>query len=508
MAYGPRIDPTAYVAAERVLAAATGHRWVGRSEAQRGGWDAAGHWGICPRDVQEAWFAAGCRDGGKFRLTICLMWEAAVVNGPRSTVKKGDSLPWLRAYARGWRWLQRRHGRTSRSGATQYPALDGRVTRKAVAAIGRLSPLLRQAAILRFLDGSGPERIRIRDLDWTAVRRAQRALAAGDRHVEAALLPLNRAVEILALQVPMPDEHWYWCHSPYAERSALRTTFTAGRPWSVDLPLKILRRLVLGASPHEIAGAPFTRAEARAWLADGTPARAEWLARRRDLPFSRSLAVIDWLSRLKAEGRLVAIHTRHNLGALGLLFRGGEQAVDHLQLNDQQDAGEQLRIPERAGFPRIALIDILDEIQDVDLELERAEGRAPSALVVLGRVLERRRDGVTARQLNDRHQLAPSPAWAGSLPTRISILDTPAKLAIEGLAMDHCVGAMVDAVRARQCVLFSVRSASGTRRSTLELSPDGLHVRQHLGRSNGPAPERHKGLIAALMSRIKGGKKR
>lgn len=93
IAYGPRIDPWAYVVAERIISGDNGPRWGEIVDGRRshGGWDSYGHHGVAAADVADWWYAAGCRDSSKFRLQV----------KNYVSLKKGDTLPFARAYVRG-----------------------------------------------------------------------------------------------------------------------------------------------------------------------------------------------------------------------------------------------------------------------------------------------------------------------------------------------------------------------------------------------------------------------
>ena len=177
------VDPRAFVAAERVLSSQVGSLWgeiLPDGTRSHGGWDSWGHYGVSPREVADAWFAAGCRDTGKFRLQIA----AGIV------ARKGDTLPWLRAYVRGCRWLW----------GNRLMGLPW--SRQAMAALGKISPELRRAAIGNFFaDGGRPAgTIRIRHLDWAEVARVQAILRGGSVRARAALAGMRRACELLGCQ--------------------------------------------------------------------------------------------------------------------------------------------------------------------------------------------------------------------------------------------------------------------------------------------------------------------
>lgn len=141
-------DPRAFVAAEAVLQRR--HGGWNPATGQHGGWDSHGHHGVCPGEVFQYWRAAGCRDSPKFRFQVA----------QRVWAKKGDSLPWLRHRVRGQRWFD--------VWKWAYPAA---LSSKAIAALGRLSPELRHAALRGVADVGS--KIRIRHLNWAEVARIQ-----------------------------------------------------------------------------------------------------------------------------------------------------------------------------------------------------------------------------------------------------------------------------------------------------------------------------------------------
>ena len=161
---GHGVTPAAFVAAEAVMAPVHGLYGV---DGGRGGWDSCGYWGVSPQAVADAWLKAGCRDTPKFR--------AMVRNSLyRSLAKKGDTLPFLTNLVRGSRWLNR-HGEHLPWGVVASLA------RKAKAALGRLSAPLRWAALSGVNAPEGTARIRIRDLNWEAVKVAQRGSRAAQQ---------------------------------------------------------------------------------------------------------------------------------------------------------------------------------------------------------------------------------------------------------------------------------------------------------------------------------------
>jgi len=430
LASGPRIDPRAYLVAERVLAKKVGARYgeIGpNGNVSNGGWDSRDHNGISARYVAHMWWAAGCRDGGKFRLQL----ESDIV------ACKGDSLPWLRNYVRGRRWL-------SDNFILWLP-----LSRKAVAVLGRLSPELRHAAVYAHIVRgywSFSPRIRIRDLDWDAVRRAQEMLPSGNPRVRAALSGLLRAASILGVE---------------ANEATVAAALAPAYP---RLPLKLARRLVLGESPVQLSSGLLSRNEAHEWCTAGAPSIPEWLADYLGVPRHRSVKVVRWLAHCRQSGRWPALERQR-----------------------------EVRLP--GGEMRIwSVIDVLDEIQDDDI----LSGR-DSVDAVVRRVAQRHGEAWIEKTLEDHRVLAPLPAWANNLPSGVRILLTPAQLARDGNEMDHCVGSYAQAVERGQCHILAITTRHG--RSTVELSPDLLVV-QHYGPRNTMPPRRNETLLCAFLARL------
>lgn len=172
------LDPKAMKIAEEVLASRVGSYWGDTgadNRRSRGGWDSAGYYGLSGYQVRQAWFAAGCKDGGKFRLSIRRLSEGMGAG------RKGDTLPFLFALTRGLRWARRNAQRLN-------------LSRKALAALGRISAPLRWAAISGLVEST--PRIRIRDLNWAAVKEAQKGA-----HAARAFLPESVRTKVEWAQV-------------------------------------------------------------------------------------------------------------------------------------------------------------------------------------------------------------------------------------------------------------------------------------------------------------------
>lgn len=495
LAYWPALladgcDPQAFVAAERVLMRTSGGTWgefevtskhdriwgdtCPRVEMHHGGWDRCGHHGRSPEQVRAMWLAAGCRDTQKFR--------AQVATGVLA--KPGDTAPWLRAYIRGSRWLERNQAR----GGRLY------ISRKAVAALGRLTPELRIAALRKFADGlvnaptrataDGPQLLplRIRDLDWPEVARVQALLKSGNVRARAALAGEKRAALLLGLGT--------WCMGlairPDGHGVTLCDIAAELAPSFDMLPLAFARRIALGEKPVDIAQGLLTRAEAHAWLisdyaipsfaTDGphddlavVGSIATWLSVRLSdqtgWAFThRSIRVLRWLERL------------HQIGRWPALFELREA-----------------RVPGQEEPRKWMAADVLDEIQADDIYTGRDR---------LDDVLERsaRRLGESwlTSAAQDHRDLTRPPAWAKSLPRGIRLLNTAAELIAEGRTMKHCVGGYAEAVRAGQCFILAI-DLPRHGRSTVELSPGNLAVLQHKGERNDAPPSRNMWLLQAWL---------
>jgi len=183
----PDFDRRALLAAEAVLARAAGARYgetTATGEKSRGGFDVKGHYGLDVYAVRRAWFLAGCQDSPKFRAII----RACHRHGPGrgyflARVRKSSTLPQVRALARACGSRASTHPETSRA--------LGQCDHNALVALGRLSWYARWAAlsgVSAFAADGSPRRVRVRDLNWEAVKVAQRGPRAA-----AAFMPSSVA---------------------------------------------------------------------------------------------------------------------------------------------------------------------------------------------------------------------------------------------------------------------------------------------------------------------------
>lgn len=456
-------DPAALVAAEAVLHR-MGKKWTGKGT---GGWDSAGVWGLNGQYVAAMWFAAGCEDNSKFRIQVVAAAKMPRLDNAyeyRVFAQKGDTLPWLRNYYNGLLWLSRNNIRLP-------------LCRKAIAVLGRLSAPARRAALKPFFgkeirtsfQGRYEEasnryrhfRIRVRDLDWEAVRAAQSQLMSGNLRAKAALVGNRAAAKLLGV-----------CHT---EGNKDNQPLIAGAlsPSFPSVPLTIARRLALGESPVQIAGGSLSRAEAHEWLSGGAQQTVEeLLSARATHEFGReiklrSVKILRWLEAVAG-----CANRRESL----------------TRTRTAQAPGGQRR--------EFCALEILDEIQDTDIVTGK-----DSVTAVLERAAQRLGANWMSEQMQDFRVLAPVPAWAHKLPRGVLLLNTPAALATEGKDMGHCVGGYRDAVSNGQSHILAINCGNG-RRSTVELSP-AMAVLQHKAASNRSPARRNQQLLQALLNRLK-----
>jgi len=432
--YAPDIDPVAYVAAENAMMASNG-LWS-PADGTRGGWDSKGHHGVSRYDVAGYWYAAGCRDTPKFRTQVRL----------RTTAKKGDSLPFLINYARGQKWLL--------AWSNNYG-----VSRKAVAALGRLCPESRHAAMRGVPDDRADHPIRVRDLNWAEVRRIQ-ALRVD---------PSPRAMALRAVALPPRP-----AAVVLGRAATKKMTHPIGHPEVIDLcpsyptvSPDVARRIVDGESPSAISGGVLTRKEAHAWLTLGGPASDADIRRSVISFITRELPLKEFAPRDPVVARwLVNVRQRGAWGSLTKIERH----------------------PDGRAMCRM---DVLDEITPEDLDRGITTG------------VERAFDNAAQRHSKIREDdaavICRNPF--GKLPRWMAVLTTPAALAAEGKTLSHCVGGYADQVRKGQCLIVSIASSHG--RSTAEIRHgQEWSVAQHKGKRNLDAPKRHQQLLRAFLARV------
>jgi len=183
---GVDIDPMAFVWAEKALKGRNG-LWgekkltSARVETLNGGWDSEGHYGLSPHDVKKYWFLSGCKPSEKFFVLVRNHNSVSKMNNYNS-VRKGDAPEWTKNYLKGYAWLQK------------HQLFNDRYSRKAIASIGRLSANLRWASV-NLVAESTTGTIRIRDLDWGAVKVAQRGTRVAEGFMPEAIRNQRRWVK-------------------------------------------------------------------------------------------------------------------------------------------------------------------------------------------------------------------------------------------------------------------------------------------------------------------------
>ena len=469
-AYGDKSPSRdAMVAAEAVLAPKHGCYGDILTDGTRsnGGFDSYGCHGLSGHDVQTLWFLAGCKDTSKFRFMI-RNWDRDMPE-----FRKGDSLSFCVNYQRGFRWWHSNvRGIVAINGGTDHH-YSPMPSRKALAALGRISSTLRWAAIEGIgCWGPGHKPVRVRDLNWDAVKRSQTLLATGGERVQLALMtPRGALRQLTGCDKRLAD----WRQSDHAAMVLALTPQYAGIengiPFS-DLKAQDAQAMVLGKKTigQIVAGGQFNDKIAHEWVANqlGVNRRYDndamcWYADRVGVPQHRSIRVMDWMSYLKKKGWW------------------GEMEKERTQHVGGQEH-------------RFNVLQLLDEIQEEDIQTGK-EGVS----VVLRRASERSGEAFFEAHKEDFKTLRHNcPSWTRKLPRHMRLLNTASALAHEGRDLKHCVGGYVNAVGEGRSIILSINSRHG--RSTVECN-DQMVVMQHRGESNGAPPKRHDELLRAFFNR-------
>ncbi len=418
---GLGVDIEAVYVAQTVLAKKHGARgWQVTGEFNHGGWDSEGDKGISRKKLESYWFAAGCKNTRKYRAQI----SADVV------AQKGETFPEFCNFIRGFRWANKN-------------ARHLLLHRKAITVLGRLSAKLRCAAIA---DLPRYTRIRVRDLNWGAVKEMQEALRVGNRKLVATYLTTTGAL----LEMGVENVH------------DLRAKLCPAFP---RVPLNIAMKVARGWSPARIADGRLTSKEAHRWLLAGAPEMAPWLYEELDVPFHRDVPVMRWMRALKDSKRWSTMTKTRTV------MHGGNRV-------------------------EFTALQILDEIMEEDILTGK-----DAVDDVLARASERRSKDFTEAYRGDHSVLAPNPVWARELPGFARVLRTPAALIHRGEKENHCVGTYVEAVRNQSCVIVAISTRHGE--STAELSYDGTACRQLYAAKNTTPPRRHEQWMRAFVARLK-----
>lgn len=335
-------------------------------------------------------------------------------------------------------------------------------TIRALAALGRLCPELQRAAMLELWRRPWPDDrpIRVRDIPWEVVARAQRQILADPSgRVRAAWAEGERRYSLaLAAGVCADDPaqlvEWLLRRPMWAGKFGSRET----DKYLIDLACRIVR----GESPVEIArrrGGDLTRAEAHEWITTAPmtlPCR--WLVR--DLPDDVDLRVQDcavarWLLDVHRRGAWSQLTRERTLRHNGETYR--YRYISRL---------DEIRREHLPHGPRTSV--------DQAFQLAAADTR-------------------NYRVLKDDHvQISTAPEDWPAMPEGMRLLATAADLVREGEEMHHCVGGYVPMVRRGETWIASIRV--GKHRSTVQLDRDA-RVLQHYGPCNS-AP--HEDCVAVL----------
>lgn len=444
-----RVDPRAFLEAEKVLKTKFGY--YGRDpETQKwsyGGWDMQGSKGLCPNDVRNMWLASGCKPGDKFRAQLI----TGIVAG------KGESAKFVYNLARGRRWLSNNNLDDSRrDDAPSY-------SRKAAAALGRLSPEIRHAATRGLLEKMRRNtRVRIRDLNWAEVKRIQNLRSIPTRK---ALLMRAIVLSPRAAAVALGMDYRHGTTHPIGAESVRELC-----PSYPKVSRNVAAQIVSGVSPVEISQGHLTRKEAHQWLQSGEPSAISEVVSSvcRFLVADTPIETMGQIPRDPTVARWVKhIHERGSWSAL-------VQEVHH--------AGRRLR-----------RLDVLDEIAAEDLDRGISTG-VVRAFENAGRRISKLGEG-------DHRVITYNPF--PRLPRGAKILTTSAMLINEGKEMKHCVGGYARSVEDQQCHIMAMVSKHG--RSTVELRKSNKWwVAQHFGPKNSEPHRRHRQLVSSWLNRYGG----
>ncbi len=219
----------------------------------------------------------------------------------------------------------------------------------------------------------------------------------------------------------------------------------------------IAARLILGERPVDLAPG-LTRREAHEWLRDGAPSVCQWYVQRHALRLPNGLRL---------------------LGSDVVDLRVAMWLVARWHCAEQRAALERPRREVVAGQAiEGRYLDRVDELRPSDL-VDSVDGTFRRAAERLTRQLE--------RALESRGEpLRAAPRWWR--PVRCArLLLSGSDLVREGRALRHCVGTYAEAVRSGHSVIVGLCVLG--QRSTVELDPRTLEVRQHRGLGNGAPPE-------------------
>lgn len=282
------------------------------------------------------------------------------------------------------------------------------------------------------------------DLNWEALRR----------------FPVEKAEQLLAARA---------FGRPGGEEFDLHRHLEKKWGWT-SLPDRWLpAALMRGESPQELAPG-LTRKEAHRWVQSGCyHSASEWLLGKelREKVFAvngsvREVGVARWLLHIRQRGQWEALERERQFPIPG------------------------------GGFARASFLSKVDEIFECDLD----RGPATGIERAFESAARRKAEEYTAKAEKDQTVLQETPAeWP--VMEGVRHLRTPAELAAEGAALDHCVGTYAPLVRENRAYILSLTAADGER-TTVELNQRNgqWSVNQHYGAGNSTPGHESQQLLA------------
>lgn len=467
-------DPKVFITAEKILynhlpldAEGQKYYWGSNGGISTGGWDGSGTKGLSNYQVHIMWLRCGRKINGKFAYQVA----------SKTIAKAGDSLSFFKNYVRGRNWLNDRF------------FVKFNICRKAIAVLGRLSPELRTVAILSLYqkfqnnkrlgykdcddDVEGPHEyipcpVRIRDLDWQAVKERQELIRKGGIKVRAALAGDKRAGQLLKLD-------------------GLESLVYKICPAYPKIDITLAKRICLGETPVELAEGLLSKKEAHAWLINPYFATTSGIISTSIIKNS----ILHFLN-IKLCVSLPVNASYFNFRSIKIL-----RWVEYLNKTNKFEVltkPRRVRIPGTDRYFGRTYWNIIDEVQEEDILTGK-----DSAHDVFERAGRRKSVEFYKESLKQNRKLCDIPEFATTLPRWIKYLSTSAELAIEGKELAHCVGGYLSAVEQGNCHILSIRTQYGW--STVELD-NYFHIAQHYGYNNSDPPKRNNDLLRAWINRI------
>lgn len=223
---GAKIDPEAFVVAERILSKDYGfYGYNMDGKFNYGGFDSKGHKGLSSYDIASYWYRAGCKNTTKFRLQV----------NYRMLAMRSDSLSEFRNFIRGYKWLAQ----------SQMPVCNP-LSRKAYMALGRLSPELRAAAIQgsKACSAEHCKVVRVRDLNWSNVSVVMKDIAENGYVARCQYASGHRRIAQILFEA-----------TGEVLLDVLRRTFNDQKiNQQTDVPIEVVKMVISGKTKDDIYG--------------------------------------------------------------------------------------------------------------------------------------------------------------------------------------------------------------------------------------------------------------